>query len=216
MNLKKYCMSKYIVFDFDGTIVDSEKEYFKAWKKAAEEYGYFLTDEQLLDFRSADKSLTYHLFGSLENYNKVREKRKEIINNFLTKGKFSLKCGIKETLEYLYDKGYFLIIATSGDPNIVNEHLDYYDLKKYFIDVLSVRNLSRGKPYPDIYIEVCNHYELNPLDVLVIEDSPNGIKSASAAGCNVIMIPDQTKLDKELEDKVICSIDSALELAKYL
>lgn len=214
--MMELCKSKYIIFDFDGVIVDSEKEYYKAWKQASLFYGYNLTNDELLSLRSCDKNIASKLFNGIDNYNIVREKRKEIMNNYLLIKKFPLKEGIDKLLEYLKNKGYIIVIATSSSIDMVNMHLEYYKLKKYIYNVLSVKGLKRGKPYPDIYNYICSNYKLNPKDVLAIEDSPNGIRSAYYASCNVVMIPDLTYPTDDIKDMISLVCNKALDLINYL
>ena len=59
--------------------------------------------------------------------------------------------------------------------------------------------VERGKPAPDIYLYACRELEIAPEEAYAVEDSPNGVRSAYAAGCRVIMIPDQTQPDAELK-----------------
>lgn len=212
--LDELCKSKYIIFDFDGVIVDSEIIYFKAWKSAAYLYGFNLTDEELLSLRSCDKSIACKLFGGLDQYNVVREKRKEIMNDYLVKNKFKLKDGIYDSFKNLYNRGYIIVIATSSSLNMVDSHLKYYKLDKYVKEILSVKPLKRGKPYPDIYLNVCEHFNLKPNEVLAVEDSPNGILSAYYAGVNVAMIPDLTMPDKDILNMVCGVYSSVLELVE--
>lgn len=210
------CKSKYIIFDFDGVIVDSEREYYKAWKDASIYYGYELSNEELLSLRSCDKSIASSLFNGIDNYNTVREKRRVIMNNYLKINKFPLKKGIYELFEYLRNKGYTIIIATSSSLDMVNIHLEYYGLNKYISEVLSVKGLKRGKPYPDIYEYICSHYGLIPNEVLAIEDSPNGIKSAYGASCKVVMIPDLTDVTDDIKGMVALVCKNAIDLINYL
>lgn len=213
MNL---CKSKYVIFDFDGVIVDSEKVYFKCWRDASLFYGYNLSNDQLLSLRSCDKSIAYKLFGSIEKYNLVREKRKEIMDNYLIDNKFELKPGILECFKALKSKGYIIVIATSSSLKIVNFYLDYYKLNKYVNYVISAKSLTRGKPYPDIYLYVCSHFNINPCDALAIEDSPNGILSAFNANVNVVMIPDLTNITDDLKKYVALVCNNAFDLINYL
>lgn len=73
--------------------------------------------------------------------------------------------------------------------------------------------IENGKPDPDIYLEAAKALELRPEECAALEDSPNGIKSAYTAGCRVIMIPDLSQPDDEVEpmlSAVYESLDKAI------
>ena len=91
-----------------------------------------------------------------------------------------------------------------------------YDLLDYIYEIKTINTVKRGKPYPDIYIELCNNYNILPSTTLVIEDSPNGIKSAYSAGCNVIMVPDLTDSNEELDKMILLKIEQAFLLREFL
>ena len=70
--------------------------------------------------------------------------------------------------------------------------------------------VERGKPEPDIYLYAAKKLELAPYECLALEDSQNGIKSASAAGCKTVMVPD---LDEPSEEIKSLLYDTAYNLA---
>lgn len=203
---------KLIVFDFDGVIVDSEKIYVANWIKAAGDCGFELSYTDALKLRSCDSLIAREVFGDEALYNSVRAKRKEYMSIYNSSNYFDLKPFISETLKKLNGMGYKIIIASSSTGDIIKRHLEHYDLNKYISEILSVKDISRGKPYPDIYVNICNHYNFHPSDVLAIEDSPNGIASAHSAGCKVVMIKDLSLPNKE-EQK---NVDVLLPDASYL
>lgn len=95
-----------------------------------------------------------------------------------------------------------MIIVSSSDPLIINKHLNYYFLNEYISDVVSAKEVTRGKPYPDIYLYLSKKFNIKPEEILVVEDSPNGILSAKSAGCKTIMIPDLSEPDNALLNKI--------------
>ena len=85
--------------------------------------------------------------------------------------------------------------------------------------LISTKSVGRGKPYPDVYLEAARTAGLKPGEVLAVEDSPNGIKSAHDAGCLAVMIPDlsePTEEDKSLCYRVCRKLDELWELIKEL
>ena len=69
-----------------------------------------------------------------------------------------------------------------------------------------------GKPEPDIYLYACSQIGEQPEDCIAVEDSPNGIKSAYAAGCKPVMVPDLTQPDEEIKPLLYAVVDSLADL----
>ena len=88
------------------------------------------------------------------------------------------------------------------------------DVQAYFDEIISVKEVPRGKPFPDVYLFACEKLGLRPEECLAIEDSPNGIRSAYRAGTRVVMVPDLTGPDEELAGMctVVGRIDDCLRL----
>ncbi len=76
--------------------------------------------------------------------------------------------------------------------------------------------MAEGKPSPDIYRYACEQLALAPENCLAVEDSPNGVLSAYRAGCRVVMVPDQTQPDENLESCLYAKAGSLLELRDLL
>ena len=73
-----------------------------------------------------------------------------------------------------------------------------------------------GKPKPDIYIYAAKQLGLEPQECIAVEDSPNGIISASDAGCLTVMVPDLTPPEKELLPRLYACCDSLLSIKELL
>lgn len=193
---------KLIVIDFDGTIVDSEKIYQNAWIEASHYFNYDLNKNDALKLRSCDSSIAQQVFSSSELYQNIKKYRKKLMKDYGNSTFYELKNGIFEGLSFLKKEGYNVIIVSSSDPLIINKHLNYYFLNEYISDVVSAKEVTRGKPYPDIYLYLSKKFNIKPEEILVVEDSPNGILSAKFAGCKTIMIPDLSEPDNALLNKI--------------
>jgi len=68
--------------------------------------------------------------------------------------------------------------------------------------------VENGKPAPDIYLKACEELNLSPCECIALEDSPNGIKSAHAAGCLPVMVPDLSQPDEEILSLLYKKIDT--------
>ena len=138
------------------------------------------------------------------------------MNEHLARGVISLKPGAVEILEVLKERKIASAVATASDMIRTEKYLDEVGIKKYFTRLISAVMVKEGKPSPDIYLYACEQLGFRPDECIAVEDSPNGIISAYKAGCKVIMVPDQTGPDKEIEPYLYACVDSLDKIAEYL
>ena len=207
---------KAVIFDMDGTLIDTEKYYRIFWPKALAVHGYQMTDEQALKVRSLGKPHALkqfqEWFGDDFDYEGVKATRKRLMEAHLNQVGVDCKAGAREALEYLRQKNITAAIATATDLERAYKYLDMAGIRSYFDQIISAHMVKEGKPSPDIYLYACEQLGLRPQECFAVEDSPNGVMSAYRAGCKVVMIPDQTPMEEELRDYVYACPDSLAEL----
>ena len=192
---------KGVIFDMDGVILDSEKLYVRFWCEAGRFYGFPMEEKHALSIRSMARSLASvklrGIFGSSFDYDAVRSKRVELMDKYVEENGIELKDGAEDVLMYLKENGYRIALATATPPDRAEKYLKAHDLYKYLDVMVSASMVSLGKPAPDIYLRAAEMLGLSAQSCLALEDSPNGIRSASSAGCVTVMVPD---LDKPNDD----------------
>ena len=123
-----------------------------------------------------------------------------------------LKPGDIEILTWLKEHGITVAMATANGLRRTEEHLGRIGIRKYFDRIICADMVEHGKPAPDIYAYACETLGLDPGETIAVEDSPNGIRSAYAAGCNVIMVPDLTEPDEDLMKMLYARVDTLTDI----
>lgn len=211
---------KAVIFDMDGVLIDTEKHYYETWQQAAQEAGFAFTGEHALMLRSCDakvaEKMMQEIFGTEFDYYAIRERRRELVKERLEQHGLEKKPGIEDILLYLKEKGIKRAVATATPIELTRQHLTNIGVYDLFDEVVSAKQVAHGKPAPDVYLYACEQIGENPQDCIAVEDSPNGIRSAYAAGCIPVMIPDLTQPDEELEKLLFACVPSLSHLKKIV
>lgn len=200
-----------VIFDLDGSLVDS----MWMWRAIDEEYlGRFgLTlPEKLQD---EIEGMTFHetavyfkeRFAIPDPLEQIKEDWNQMAWNKYAE-EVSLKPGIQEFLEGCRTRGVKLGIATSNSRELVENIAQVHGLNRYFSCIMTGSDVKRGKPAPDIYLEVAGRLGVEPDKCLVFEDIIPGIQAGKNAGMRVCAVEDahsvrQRDGKKELADYYI-------------
>ena len=192
-----------VVFDMDGVLLDSESVCDEIWKELAEEMR--LPDIQAaidenrgcnVELMAAQLTARYgegfdqpKFFGDFSVRFKAWEFEKGI----------PLMPEARETLDWLKGKGYRLALATSTSRRTATRQLKAVGVFDYFEACVFGDEIERSKPAPEIYQKAAALLGLEPSECAAIEDSPNGIRSAAAAGLLPIMVPDRMEPGEDIK-----------------
>lgn len=213
-------MLKLIIFDMDGLMFATEQVNYRAFTEIVKEEGYNPTFEQYIGFlgmNAKDIQKKYYVYYGEDVdaegiYKKVGNRSKQIIRE---EG-VPEKEGLRELLQVVREKGLQTAVASGSDTDVIKEYLDRTGLNEYFDMVLSSKDVKRGKPFPDVFLEICKAFDVKPEETLVLEDSANGVQAALVGNLPVINIPDLFPIPKEQQEKCVAVVENLKEVIPYI
>ena len=181
-----------VVFDMDGLLLDTERLYQEALHIAAAEAGH----EVMPDFFNRTLGLPWPecrvLLLSHFGETFAVDDFQAWIRHFwvIAETRLTLKPGVLELLDTLDQFGVPRAIATSSSRQTVERHLIASNLAGRFDVIVGRGDYKAGKPAPDPFLKAAELLGVEPHHCLALEDSHNGIRSASSAGMMTVMVPD--------------------------
>lgn len=209
-----------VLFDMDGLVLDSEILYTRFWRKAAEVFGYCMSQEQAVSMcglgKQAGQNNIHRYFGTEADYYAIRNKRIELMEAYVDEKGIDLKPGVRELLDHLEENRIPAAITSSSPIPRIQKYLAFHGLEARFAALCSGRDVPKGKPAPDIYLKGAQALGLDPRNCLALEDAPAGILSAYRAGCLTVMVPDQKQPDGETEALLYAKADTLADIIPML
>ena len=214
-------MIKLVIFDVDGTLVDSESIYVKAALKNLEVNHYNIPMPAIMGIIGQNRVAGRKLIESTQddsfNYDKYINDFEKIRNQILENEPYKLKKGALNILNYCKKHNIKMVIATSTARDKQSKVLTELGIIDYFDYMVFGDEIKNSKPAPDIYLKVYEHYNIDKDEMIIYEDSKNGILSAHNAGIRVVYIKDIVDVEEEVTSlcyKQVKDLDEGIELLK--
>lgn len=182
---------KGIIFDLDGTMVDNMMIHHQAWQRKLSTLGLDFTIEEIMEqVHGINEEIIFRLFGDRFDQKERTQIswEKEYEYRRIFKDKLQLITGLQDFLSNLHHEGIPMAIGTAAPPENVDFVLDNLEIRELFASVLHARDVSKGKPDPEIFLRSANNIGIPIEDCLVFEDSVVGAQTALNAGCPVVVI----------------------------
>lgn len=183
-----------IVFDLDGTLVDSMGIWSKIDREYLERYGYEYTDEIADTMRNKGfRALADYFVNNFDIPRTKEQMMQDWDDMSLMEYTHNIKMidGAKEFLHRLKEHGVKLAIGTSNNLKNVQAVLKRHEILHLFDTIVTGFDVKEDKPAPDIFLEAVQRLEVHPSEAFVFEDMIVGIRAAKAAGIRVCAIEDE-------------------------
>ena len=195
---------KVAIFDMDGLIFNTERQFFKFESMVHKKYGYPSRIEDFtqtlgLSFASV-KEVHKKIFGEDFSTEQIFKETRELVAKDVEENGLEIMKGIPELLEFFKGNGTICCVASSTVTPMVEKYLNIAGIRDY------------SKPNPEIFLKALGKTPFNKDEAVIFEDSENGIRAAHAAEIPVICIPDLKYPNDSLKDIPIHIVDSALDV----
>jgi len=179
-----------VLWDLDGTLVDSEEYHWRAWKETLERAGVAITRQAFLSsFGQRNDAILAKWLGENAGAGKIEqigndkeERYRELVRQ---EGLLPLP-GAAEWVERLHHEGWRQAIASSAPRSNVEAVLDALRMRPWFQAAVSAEDVREGKPAPDVFLAAAARLGAEPHDCIVVEDARAGIAAAQRAGMRSI------------------------------
>jgi len=190
---------KMIFFDMDGCLIDSEIVYVYAWLELFQELNIPIELDEIMNWRGKNNRLINErineFVGDMDETLNLRKIRDERFYVKLYNNEVELKPYAKDILDYLDSKNIPYALVTSTIKEKASKVLTHFNLYHRFKFIFFGDDVVDSKPNPEIYLKAVSQSGLNKNEILVFEDSRNGIEACNNAGLDVVYVPDRDRID---------------------
>jgi HAD superfamily hydrolase (TIGR01509 family) len=206
-----------LIFDFDGLIIDTEIPDYLSWQEVYQEYGVSLPLEKWASIVGGNAESDFEPHEYLEALTGTQVDRDHI---WVSRRKSYLEHlesqpilpGVQEYLADAAAMGLKLGVASSSPENWVVGHLTRLGLFEKFDVVVTADDVESTKPDPIIFLLVAEKIGVQPNEIIVFEDSPNGVRGARRAGMFVVAVPNPLTAQLDLSHANL-RLDSLAEIS---
>lgn len=174
-----------VIFDVDGVLVDSYTPHFESWRRAMLGLGVELTEPEFRrTFGRTTRDILAMLYDGSVSDDELREldDKKEALYREIVADDFPAVDGAAELIDALSGAGFRLAVGSSGPPENVNLCLEKLERKDLFGAAVTGKDVTRGKPDPQVFQIGAERLEVEPRRCAVVEDAPAGVEAANRAG----------------------------------
>ncbi|WP_438764564.1 HAD family hydrolase [Kushneria sp. TE3] len=183
-----------VLFDFDGTLADSESAHHRVWNEILGEMGAHIDDEEYKR-ESSGTPVTQEVERLIRTRGLdispqalVDRKVERTVASF-TENPIALMDHALEILEWCRARGLATALVTGSGREEIAPTIEHYDLAGFFDHVVTRNDVTHSKPHPDCYLKALGLCGIEADQAVAIEDTRHGVDAACAAGIDVIVIP---------------------------
>ncbi|MEM2757479.1 MAG: HAD family hydrolase [Sulfolobales archaeon] len=213
-------MVKAVIFDLDGTLIDSNEAHAIAWAGAYKLVGYgdVPVDEIRKYLGARGDLITEMVLGkeAVKDYKRIRLFKDRIFLNLLKDRFVTVFPEVYDTLQTLSNYGLKLAVATSTSIPLLIIMLEYFNIIDYFDALVAGEEVKRSKPYPDLYLEALRRVKTDPKDALVVGDTEYDVIPAKSICATAVYVKRSKNGIKLLDVRPDYVINDLTELTEII
>jgi len=202
---------KAVVFDMDGTILDTESVFKTIVYEVCTGLGFEMTESLHMSMVGSSHERTSQLlveaFGVSFPYTLFDEQCRSSMHGRMLE-EVPVKAGAREFLGELHGRGIPMAVATSSRRPHAHTHLGTAGLIDLFETIVTRDDVINPKPHPEPYLMAAGRLGIAPGDCLALEDSHSGVRAAHAAGMQTVMVPDLVSPNEDIHALGISIVES--------
>jgi beta-phosphoglucomutase family hydrolase len=179
-----------VLWDMDGTLIDSEEFHWTAWRDTMASEGVTITRQQFLSsFGQRNDSILPTWLGtaaSLDGIDKIANAKEELYRQLIRRKGISPLPGVETWVHRLDNEGWLQAIASAAPRANVEAIVDALSFRELFQGIVSAEDVHRGKPDPEVYLLAASRIGVPPARCIVVEDAAAGVEGARRAGMKSI------------------------------
>lgn len=177
-----------VISDFDGTLVDTKRANYLAYRDVLRETGYELTSREYDECFGLRFEEFMHRLGISDSalMKQIQAKKALTYTGYFPQIKINQNL-VHFIAGFKQSGGKTALASTAARHNLLNV-IEYTGLENLFDMVISGDEISRPKPDPECYIQAMKRFSVQPYECLIFEDAPVGVAAASASGANYIVV----------------------------
>jgi beta-phosphoglucomutase family hydrolase len=188
---------KAVLWDMDGTLVNSEELHWIAWRNTMAKEGIVITREQFLStFGQRNDSIIPAWLGSAvsaERIERIGQAKEELYRDLVQRVGIAPESGVATWLDRLHKHGWQQAIASAAPRANIDAVLEALSVKHVFQGIVSAEDVHRGKPDPEVYLLAASRVGVPAERCIVVEDASAGIEGARRAGMRSVGVSHKGK-----------------------
>ena len=198
-----------VLWDMDGTLIDSEEFHWISWRDATAKEGLAITRDQFLSsFGQRNDSIVPRWLGAASTpqwVERISNAKEELYRDLIRKHGMSPLPGVSDWVRRLHEEGWLQAIASAAPRPNIEVVVESLKAAHYFQAIVSAEDVQKGKPDPEVYLLAASRVGASPDRSIVVEDAAAGVEAARSAGMRSIGV---SRNGKHLPaDVVVQSLD---------